>query len=217
MTMMHPRPGPHPVHTLHRVSAAAIGAFLSLFGVLGLIQRLPLFTTSGTQVLGLSSNGLLAAISLLVGATLIVSAVIGGNTASTISIVLGGLFVLSGFVNAVVLGTEMNLLAFRLSNILFSLVVGSVLLITGSWGRITGRLPVDNPYHRDVPEDADSDSAREHPDHVVDAAELAEAERAYALHYATSEQLERLAKVWVWRSAEDRERAWHDSAARSDS
>jgi hypothetical protein len=38
--------------------------------------------------------------------------------------------------------------------------------------------------------------------------QLAEAERAAALHYATPEQLRRLAVVHLHRSAEDRRRAW---------
>lgn len=210
MSMLHPMPGPHPVHTLHRVSAMALGGFLCLFGGLGLAQGPPMMTTEGAVVMGLSTNGLLAAISVVVGMVLLGSAAIGGNAASTISIGLGGLFVLSGVVNSVLLGTNMNLLAFRLSNVLFSLVVGAVLLITGAWGRITGGLPLDNPYHHDTP-DAElitPPTAEE----LAAAADLAEAERAYALHYASPEQLRRLTEVHRYRSAEDRRRAWQASA-----
>jgi hypothetical protein len=164
-------------------------------------------------VLGLSTNGLLAMISVAVALLLIGSAAAGGNAASTISLALGGLFVLSGMVNSLVLGTSMNLLAFRPSNVLFSLVVGAVLLITGAWGRVTGGLPDDNPYHHDRPEAERAAEAGE-PTDVAEAAELAEAERAFALHYATPEQLERLEQVWIHRMAEQRRRAWHESAPR---
>jgi hypothetical protein len=215
MSMMHPRPGPHPVHTIHRISAVAIGGFLCVFGGLGLAQGPPMLTTHGAVVLGLATNGLLALISVVVGAVLIGSAAVGGNAASSISIVLGGLFILSGVANNLVIGTETNLLAFRLSNVLFSLVVGAVLLITGAWGRMTGGLPLDNPYHRDQSEV--EPHAPAHPDwDPAEAGELAEAERAYALHYATKEQLARLTEVRAYRTEEDRLRAWHDSAEHVD-
>ncbi|MCU1653689.1 MAG: hypothetical protein JWQ60_4838, partial [Pseudonocardia sp.] len=135
MGILHPRPGPHPVHTVHRVGAAAIGVFLMCFGALGFLRGLAFLATEGPTVLGLSSNGLLAAISLIVGFVLLVSAVAKGPTASTTSIVLGVLFLLSGMANNLVLGTRMNLLAFRPANIVFSFAVGAVLLILGSYGR----------------------------------------------------------------------------------
>lgn len=69
MGILHPRPGPHPVHRLHRLGAAAVGAFLILFAVLGLTEGLAWLGTTGTWVLGLSSNGLLSVISLVVGGT----------------------------------------------------------------------------------------------------------------------------------------------------
>jgi hypothetical protein len=189
----------------------ALGGFLCLFGGLGLAKGPPMMTTEGALVMGLSTNGLLAAISVVVGAVLLGSAAVGGNAASSISIGVGGLFVISGVVNSVVLGTGLNLLAFRLSNVLFSLVVGAVLLITGAWGRITGGLPLDNPYHHDTPaaEPASAPTAAD----LAAAADLAEAERAYALHYATAEQLRRLAQVRMYRSAEDRRRVWRESAS----
>jgi Domain of unknown function (DUF4383) len=209
MGILHPRPGPHPVHTVHRVGAAAIGVFLICFGALGFLRGLAFLATEGPTVLGLSSNGLLAAISLIVGLVLLVSAVAKGPTASTTSIVLGVLFLLSGMANNVVLGTRMNLLAFRPANIVFSFAVGAVLLILGSYGRITGGLPLDNPYHRDAP--GDSEQQRDWMPDATAAGELAEAERAYALHYATPEQLERLAVVHGYRPLPERYRAWQDS------
>ncbi|MGI8815895.1 MAG: DUF4383 domain-containing protein [Pseudonocardia sp.] len=212
MSVLHPRPGPHPVHTIHRVSAAAIGGFLCVFGGLGLAPSPPMLTTVGAVVLGLATNGLLAVISLVVGVALLGSAAVGGPAASTISVVLGGLFLLSGIVNGVLVGTSMNVLAFQLSNVLFSLLVGGVLIITGAYGRITGGLPLDNPYHRDVPDDALPAIPEQRSAEVLGlAAELAEAERAYALHYATPEQIRRLEKVWVHRVAEDRRHAWRES------
>jgi len=214
MGILHPKPGPHPVHTVHRIGAAAIGAFLICFAVLGFARGLAFMATEGPVVLGLASNGLLAGISLVVGAVLLASAVIGGPPASTTSIVLGVLFILSGLVNSLLLGTRMNLLAFRPPNVVFSVVVGAVLLIMGSYGRITGGLPLDNPYHRDLsgdPVEAMPEPSGESVPDAASARELAEAERAEALHYATPEQHERLTVVHRYRSGADRYRAWRES------
>jgi hypothetical protein len=209
MSVLHPRPGPHPVHTVHRVCAALLGAFLIVFAVIGLSHRLPFAGTKGVSVLGLSSNGLLAAVSLVVGLVLLGSAIRSGHIASTISLVLGALFLLSGVVNSVLLGTTLNVFAFTVSNVVFSLLVGAVLLITGGYGRISGGLPVSSPYHRDAVELEPWQEVTE-PSETLH--ELAEAERADALHHATPEQLRRLEVVHQYRSTPDRLRAWRESA-----
>jgi len=212
--VLHPKPGPHPIHTVHRIGALIIGGFLAVFGGIGLALGLPMLSSTGAIVLGMSSNGLLAGLSVLVAAILVGSAIKGGHPASNISIGLGGLFLLSGLVNTVLLGTSLNLLAFRASNIAFSFVVGAILLVTGAYGRIAGHLPADSPYHREVADDPTSPDPTELAHHALDLAgapELAEAERAHALHYATPEQLKRLAIVRQHRSSDDRLRAWRES------
>lgn len=154
MSVLRAKPGPHRVHTVHRVGAAAIGGFLVLFGVLGLSGGLGLLSTRGSVVMGLTTNGLLSVISLLVGVLLIAAAVRGGTVASTVSIVAGVGFLVSAVANVFVLGTEMNMLAFSFSNVVFSLVVGCFLLFLGAYGRISGGLPADNPYSARAEEEA---------------------------------------------------------------
>lgn len=196
------------MHRLHRVGAAAVGAFLILFAALGLTEGLAWLGPHGTPVLGLSSNGLLSVISLVVGALLVVSATRSGPTASTTAIVLGVAFLLSGMANMLVLNTSLNILAFQLPNIVFSVLVGLLLLVLGSYGRISGGLPADNPYRG-------TGRAGSAPEHVSRdpgvTRELAAAERAFALRYATEDQLRRLLLVHAYRSTEDRCRAWQSS------
>ena len=73
---------------------------------------------------------------------------VGGNFASTLNIIFGFLFLLSGFANLAVLDTGVNFLAFRMPNVIFSFVVGLMLLTFGMYGRVGGALPHDNPYWR---------------------------------------------------------------------
>lgn len=141
-------PVDHHLSRVYRAGAGLAGLFLLVFGILGLIDRIGFFDTGGDQTLGLNTNGALSALSIAVGALLLYGMIRGGNFASTLNMVLGGLFVLSGFVNLALLDTSANFLAFRMQNVLFSFILGVVLAVFGMYGRVSGRLPYDNPYWR---------------------------------------------------------------------
>lgn len=91
---------------VHRRGAGLMGAFLVLFGVLGLIDRIGFFSTSGSMVMGLGSNGALSVASVLVGGLLLAGAVTGGNTASTVNMIVGVAFLSAGFASLAVLGSR---------------------------------------------------------------------------------------------------------------
>ncbi len=131
---------------VYRIGAGLMGAFLCVFGVLGVIDQIGFFSTGDNDVLGLNTNGALSWLSIVVGLVLFAGMIKGGNAASTLNMVLGVAFVLSGFVNLALLEREANILAFRLENVLFSFAVGLLLLAFGMYGRVSGRLPHDNPY-----------------------------------------------------------------------
>ncbi|MEU6764810.1 DUF4383 domain-containing protein [Streptomyces sp. NPDC046853] len=139
-------PVDHHLSTIYRVGAGLMGLVLLAFGILGLIDKVGFFDTGGDTVAGLNTNGALSVLSICVGLLLFVGMVIGGNFASTLSMVLGCAFVLSGFVNLAILDTGLNFLAFRMPNVLFSFVVGLLLMVFGMYGRVGSALPHDNPY-----------------------------------------------------------------------
>jgi hypothetical protein len=141
-------PQDHRLGRVYRYGAALTGAALLVFGILGLLDDLAFFNTSGERVLGLSSNGALSVISIVAAAVLIGGAVVGGNIASNINLGMGLLFYLSGFVNLALLDTQANFLAFHFQNVMFSFAVGVMLLTFGAYGRVSGGLPHDNPYWR---------------------------------------------------------------------
>lgn len=202
-------PAQHPLSRVYRSSAALFGIGLDVFGVLGFAYGLPYLDTHGVVVMGLSSNGTLSLISVVVGTVLVVAAVVGGALASTVMAVIGGLFVLSGLVNLAVLDTPLNLLAFRIQNVIFSLVAGIVLLYFGLYGRVSGGLSEDNPYvrHRRHEEPDVDHTAEYEADRVrlAEIAELADAEQAVAMGHATPEQ-ERLVYEDSRQRAEDARR-----------
>ncbi|MGH3784122.1 MAG: DUF4383 domain-containing protein [Pseudonocardiaceae bacterium] len=172
---------------MHRIGAAVLGAGLCLFGILGFVDRLKFLAVHGKVVLGLASNGLLSTISVIVGAVLIGAALRGGRISSTITVVVGLLFLLSGILNLAVLDTKFNLLAFRLSNVVFSVVAGMLLLFLGAYGRFSGGLSADNPYYQSRHrKDLGSGAGDHHHDEEEDR--LVAAELAVAAGHATPQQ-----------------------------
>ncbi|MFC7308550.1 DUF4383 domain-containing protein [Streptomyces monticola] len=139
-------PVDHRLSQVYRVGAGLMGLVLLAFGILGLIDKVGFLDTRGDTVAGLSTNGALSVLSICVGLLLFVGMVIGGNFASTLNMVLGIAFILSGFVNMALLETSFNFLAFRIQNVLFSFVVGVLLMFFGMYGRVGSALPHDNPY-----------------------------------------------------------------------
>lgn len=141
-------PVDHRLNRVYRVGAGLMGLFLLAFGILGLTDNIGFFDTGGNTAIGLNTNGALSVLSICVGLLLFVGMVIGGNFASTLNMVLGVLFILNGFLFLALLDTDSNFLAFRIQNVLFSFVVGLVLMAFGMYGRVSTSLPHDNPYWR---------------------------------------------------------------------
>ncbi|WP_262703856.1 MULTISPECIES: DUF4383 domain-containing protein [Streptomyces] len=139
-------PVDHRLSKVYRVGAGLMGLVLVAFGILGLIHRVGFFDTGSNTVAGLNTNGTLSVLSIVIGLLLFFGMLVGGNFASTLNMVLGLLFLLSGFVNLALLETPYNFLAFRMQNVLFSFVVGLLLMWFGMYGRVSGGLPHDNPY-----------------------------------------------------------------------
>lgn len=209
--------------TLHRTACVVIALVLWVFGGLGFADGLDFFSTRGTPVLGMSTNGLLSTVSLVVGAVLIAAAVRGGRVASTTGTAVGAAFLLSGVLNVLVLNGPYNVLSFRMSNVIFSLVVGLVLLVLGAYGRFSGRLPDDNPYaaeqrHR-VDAQGGEDRDQRLPADAADAAaarSLADTERAVAAGGGTDRERRVLAEVDAVRDGGERRAHWRRLTERGD-
>ncbi|WP_017604817.1 DUF4383 domain-containing protein [Nocardiopsis alkaliphila] len=133
---------------VYRIGAGLTGLVLIGFGIAGLMIRLPLFDTQGEVIAGLSTNGALSFLSIAVGSLLVGAMVLGGIFASNVCIVVGVAFLVSGLVNLFLMGTDFNILAFSIPNVIFSFVVGLVVLTFGMYGRFSGGLDEDNPFHQ---------------------------------------------------------------------
>ncbi|WP_079171566.1 MULTISPECIES: DUF4383 domain-containing protein [unclassified Streptomyces] len=141
-------PVDHRLAQVYRYGAGLCGVILLVFGCLGFADRLSPFDTDGTQIAGMTTNGVLSLISVVVGLVLVGGAVVGGNVASTLNMTVGTLFVLSGFYHVFTLDRPANVLDFGMTNVMFSFVMGLVIACFGMYGRVSGTLPHDNPYWR---------------------------------------------------------------------
>jgi hypothetical protein len=212
---VHEAPGPRlpagfdrRVYAVQRLGAVAVGLVLLLFGLLGATSGVRFLTTHGQRLLGMSSNGLLSALSLVVAVVLLGAAFRGPRTASTVMIVLGVLFLASAVLNLALLRTSFNLLAFRMSNVVFSAVSGLLLLVLGAYGRISGNLPATSPYahpHPFVEEPPDLPST---PQEFAAEAAMREAEIAVVQHCATEEQRRRVQAMASVHTRDGRRRIW---------
>ncbi|MFD5424477.1 DUF4383 domain-containing protein [Streptomyces sp. NPDC127084] len=139
-------PVDHRLSKVYRIGAGVMGLILVAFGILGLTHNIGFFDIGDSTVAGLNTNGALSVLSILVGLLLFAGMVIGGNFASTLNMVLGILFILNGFIGLGMLDTEINFLNFKIQNVIFSFVVGIMLMWFGMYGRVGSALPHDNPY-----------------------------------------------------------------------
>ncbi|MFE2877711.1 DUF4383 domain-containing protein [Streptomyces roseus] len=139
-------PVDHPLSRVYRIGAALCGLLLLVFGCLGFAGSLSSFDTAGQHIAGMSTNGLLSTISVLFGLLLFGAALVGGNVASSVNIAVGVLFVLSGFVHLFLIGRPGNILDFGMTNVIFSFLMGLLIMTFGMYGRVSGGLPHDNPY-----------------------------------------------------------------------
>jgi hypothetical protein len=198
-----------PVFRVQRTGAICVGVFLLVFGLVGIAGGLRFFSTDGERIFGLSSNGLLSTISIVVGLVLIGAALLGPRVASTVMIVLGILFLVSALGNLAVLRTSLNFLAFEISNVLFSIVVGLLLLTLGAYGRVSGNLPTDSPYAH--PHAADTGSPESYPttpEEFATEAAMRDAEIAVGNHVATEDQQRRVQAMALVHTRADRRRVW---------
>lgn len=141
-------PADHRLGQVYRWGSILSAVVLLVFGIMGLLDSIPFFSTTGRHVMGLSSNGLLSVASIVVAVFLLVAARRGGTFASTANMIMGIVFILAGLLGLAVMDTGANFLAFGLPNVFFSFVVGLIMMTFGMYGRVNLYLPYDNPYYQ---------------------------------------------------------------------
>jgi hypothetical protein len=142
----------HPLRQLYRTLAGLIGAYILVFGVIGLIQTWgdPLFDRGDVWVLGLRTNLAFAIMSVLYGAVLLGGAIVGDNVGHMVNSVGGPLFMIAGLGMMTVMQTDANVLNFSMSTVIVSLIFGLVIFTAGMYDKVGS------------PEDVEAEEAYRH-------------------------------------------------------
>ena len=128
----------HPLRPLYRVLAALAGAYALIFGIVGFTQTkgsAPFARTDLPWVLGLRTNLAFAVLSIVAGAILVVSSVVGRNLDYAVNLIGGLLFMVVGMLMLGLLNTDANFLGFSMVNCIVSFIIGTVVFTAGLYGR----------------------------------------------------------------------------------
>lgn len=141
MTGMAHLPVNHPARPFLRVLAGAVGLYVLVFGIVGLIETWgqSFFERDDTWVLGLKTNPAFSVLSILAGLVVFGGAVYGGNLDHIINLYGGAVFLVAGLAMMSVLHFDLNLFNFSLSNCVASFIIGLVLLHAGLYGKTGSR------------------------------------------------------------------------------
>ena len=129
----------HPLQPLYRLLAGLTAAYVLAFGILGVIRTggRPFFAQENLPyVLGLHANRAFAILSIVVGAFLLASVLIGGRVHRWVSLGASVVFLGAGLLMLALERTDLNFLGFTPATSIVSFIIGLVLLLAGLYGKV---------------------------------------------------------------------------------
>ncbi len=124
-----------------RALAFLAGAYILVLGILGFIEGqnagLGWFAQDGLPtVLFLKTNPAFSVMSVVVGAIVVVGALLGRNLDRWINLSAGTVFLLAGMFMLLLLRTDVNFLGFGMSTCIVSFILGLIMFTAGLYGRV---------------------------------------------------------------------------------
>jgi len=143
----------HPLRPLYRALSALAGAYLVLFGIVGLIVTPGngLFGQPDDRVLGQGANLFWSIISLILGAIVLIGVVVGRNLDVEIDKYVGWGLLVIGSYELAASRTDANFLKFSVATVVVTYLVGLVLIVSGLYSKTAP--PETAGAHRQVKED----------------------------------------------------------------
>lgn len=129
----------HHLRPLFRVLAVLTGLYPVAFGVAGLAETggMSAFARDDLpQVLGQHVNPAYAVLSLVVGLTIIVCALLGRNIDHYVNFWIGLALLVIGLIELIVLRTDVNVLGFTVTNVIVLWMVALLSLWTSLYSRL---------------------------------------------------------------------------------
>ncbi len=126
-------PANHALRGLYRTTAFLAAAALAAFGIIGYLSTSDreFFSRDGERVLGLTTNPAFAVLTFAVGVLVLLGLLIGRNLDVRVNITLGSLLLVVATAMLALLRTDVNVLAFSVTNVNVYYVIGLVLITAG--------------------------------------------------------------------------------------
>lgn len=128
----------HHLLPLYRFVAGLAGAYVLVFGIVGLVQTwgTPVFGHESTWVLGLRTNLAFSILSIVAGTVILGGAIVGGILDMYINLAGGAVFLVAGLAMMTLMQTDANFLNFTIATCVLSFVIGLILLTAGLYGKV---------------------------------------------------------------------------------
>ena len=128
----------HPLRPLYRVLAVLAGAYLIVFGVVGLIVTPGdgLFGRPDERVLGQGANLFWSIVALILGAVVVLVTVVGRNLDTEVNKFIGWGLLVIGTYELAVSRTDANVLKFTVATVIATYVVGLILIMASQYTKV---------------------------------------------------------------------------------
>jgi hypothetical protein len=128
----------HPLRPIYRALGFLAGAYLVVFGIVGLIQTSGHDFTgkTGVRVLGQEGNLLWSIIALILGAIVVIATVIGRNADAETDRLLGWGLLVVGSYGLATARTDADFLGFSVSTVVVTYLVGLMLILTSLYSKV---------------------------------------------------------------------------------
>jgi len=128
----------HPLRPLYRALAFVAGAYLVVFGIVGLIQTSgESFTGStGVRVLGQGSNLLWSIVCLVLGAIVVIATALGRNLDTEADKYIGWALLVIGSYELAMSRTEANIFGFTIATVVVTYLLGLILITAGQYSKV---------------------------------------------------------------------------------
>jgi hypothetical protein len=136
-TMAH-TPVNHPLRPIYRAIGALVGIYLILFGIVGLIVTGGdgMFGTNSDRVLGQGANLSWSIVTLIVGAVVLLTTVLGRNLDTETDKYVGWGMLVVGSYGLAVARTDANFLNFTIATVVVTYLVGLLLILTALYSKV---------------------------------------------------------------------------------
>jgi hypothetical protein len=128
----------HPLRPIYRALGFLVGAYLVVFGIVGLIRTSGHDFTGdiGVRVLGQQANLLWSIISLILGAVIVLATVIGRNADTETDRILGWGLLVVGAYGLATIRTDADFLGFSIATVVVNFLIGMVLITTALYSKV---------------------------------------------------------------------------------